>query len=328
MLSFFITHLHAADYYQLLAPIPGFLPQSTSNADTVSQYLPGLIKLTIAVAGGLAVIRIIVGGIQYMSTDAFSGKSSAKETIQNALIGLLLAISAFTILNTVNPNLLSINLNIQPVKQGGDISTNIGLDPNAPGNPYLCTADAPCHGGVALGFDTSGQATTTNCSTATPCTSGVLKCPSCIPIPDSSTVFPHLTQATGACRQPGPCLINDIFMTKLNELDKSLAKNNPPITWQVTELYPALGPDLAVGCFEKGTCVRASLASTNPDNIQTFLHILEDHVTANYEYNICPQAALTKFLQDNEQNLFLTARASKFICGDNAIPNTIVIRYQ
>jgi len=64
----------------------------------------------------LAVIMIIWGGIQYMSTDAISGKSEAKNTIQNAIWGLLLAISAWLILNTINPDLVKFNLNIEPIK--------------------------------------------------------------------------------------------------------------------------------------------------------------------------------------------------------------------
>ena len=70
----------------------------------------------IAIAGGLAVIMIIFGGIKYMSTDAFGGKNEAKNIIENAIWGLILAMSAWLILSTVNPNLVNFNLKI-PVQK-------------------------------------------------------------------------------------------------------------------------------------------------------------------------------------------------------------------
>jgi len=84
-------------------------PNCTTN---ISTYIPSLFVLLIALAGGLAVIMIVVGGIQYLSTDAVSGKSEGKERITNALVGLLLAIAAYIILNTVNPQILQFNLKI------------------------------------------------------------------------------------------------------------------------------------------------------------------------------------------------------------------------
>jgi len=98
--------------YTLLAPIDGYVGETTQ----ANSYLASIFKLAIAIAGGLAVIMIIWGGIQYMSTDAISGKSEAKNTIQNAIWGLLLAISAWLILNTINPDLVKFNLNIEPIK--------------------------------------------------------------------------------------------------------------------------------------------------------------------------------------------------------------------
>ena len=92
--------------YTLLAPIPlnGLQAGDTTEA-TASKYIEGLFILIIGIAGVLAVIKIIWGGIHYMSTDAFTGKSEARNSIENALWGLLLAIGAWMILNTVNPDL-------------------------------------------------------------------------------------------------------------------------------------------------------------------------------------------------------------------------------
>src|SRR3989344_3219148 len=99
--------------YTLLAPIPLEGAGAGDTQTTVaSQYIRGIFMLTIGLATGLAVIMIIFGGIKYMSTDAFTGKSEAREIIQNAIWGLLLVISAWLILSTINPKLVNFNLNI------------------------------------------------------------------------------------------------------------------------------------------------------------------------------------------------------------------------
>ncbi len=99
--------------YTLLAPIPlKGLEGGDTPTTTPGPYIEGIFTLIIAVAGGLAVVKIIFGGIKYMSTDAFTDKSEAKDTIQNALWGLLLVISAWLILNTINPALTTFKLTI------------------------------------------------------------------------------------------------------------------------------------------------------------------------------------------------------------------------
>jgi len=58
---------------------------------------------------------IMIGGVQYMSTDSISGKNDGKEKITGAIFGFLLAISAWLILSTINPALLGIDPKIAPV---------------------------------------------------------------------------------------------------------------------------------------------------------------------------------------------------------------------
>ena len=117
----------AQQEYTPLIPIQGLTrgdcDTSKSTADQISDtnckadlggYIPGLVRLAIQVAGALAVIMIVIGGVQYASSDAISGKSEGKERIQNAIYGLLLAIGAYIILYSVNPKTLSLQLTIAP----------------------------------------------------------------------------------------------------------------------------------------------------------------------------------------------------------------------
>lgn len=111
--------------YKLLTPLPHVETAPDSGVATANSYISGFFILIIMVAGGLAVLRIIFGGIQYMSTDAFSGKSEAKTIIEHAIWGLILAISAWLILYTVNPKLTTFNITLPtpsgtaPVGVGG-----------------------------------------------------------------------------------------------------------------------------------------------------------------------------------------------------------------
>ncbi|MDO8569323.1 MAG: pilin [bacterium] len=109
------TPVQGATDYTLLAPIPlGGADSTPAPQTTAKPYIEGVFKLIIGLAGGLAVVMIILGGIQYMSTDAFTGKSEARNTIQNAIWGLLLVIGAWLILYTINPKLVEFDLSIAP----------------------------------------------------------------------------------------------------------------------------------------------------------------------------------------------------------------------
>ena len=98
--------------YRLLEPIPFVGIPARPGTTTAQYYIPGLFRLLIAIAGGLAVVRLIWAGFQYMTTEAISGKSAAKGVINDSLWGLLLALSAYVILYTVSPGLVTFNLSI------------------------------------------------------------------------------------------------------------------------------------------------------------------------------------------------------------------------
>ena len=102
----------------------GYVPLAPLTGDKTSpinpeQYLPFLFDLLIGVSALLAIVMIVVGGITYMTSDVFSQKSHGKETITNALWGLLLVISAYMILYTVNPDLLKFRLSFPMINNPG-----------------------------------------------------------------------------------------------------------------------------------------------------------------------------------------------------------------
>ncbi len=104
--------------YNPLAPLPGIGgingPIDTAKSNAFSDYLNKLILLFIGLCAVLAFVMIFVGGIEYMTSELVSGKAAGIEKLTNAVLGLLLALGAFVILNTLNPELLNIGLNNIP----------------------------------------------------------------------------------------------------------------------------------------------------------------------------------------------------------------------
>jgi hypothetical protein len=93
--------------YELLAPIG-----TVTQVSSFGAYLKIVFEGTIGVAGVLAVVMIVICGIKMMTTEAISSRGEAKQCITNAIIGLLLAIGSWLILNTINPVLLDTTLGI------------------------------------------------------------------------------------------------------------------------------------------------------------------------------------------------------------------------
>lgn len=92
---------------EYLEPLPGLAGQ---DAD-LKGFLQGIFNIAIVIAGILAILMIVIGGVTYATTDAFSKKETGIGMITNAIFGLILALGAWIILNTINPDLAS-NLNI------------------------------------------------------------------------------------------------------------------------------------------------------------------------------------------------------------------------
>ncbi len=108
--------------YAPLSPLPG-IPSVIGSADTIG-YLQKFIFLAIGIAIVLAVLMFVIGGVQYMASDAFTSKDDAKDRMTMALFGLLIAFGAYLLLDAINPQLVTFKL---PSSLSGNL--NIGLPP-------------------------------------------------------------------------------------------------------------------------------------------------------------------------------------------------------
>jgi hypothetical protein len=119
----FLTFGHevfAVAKYFPLEPIRG-VSDGAGGVD-VGNFISNSVKLIIQIAGALAVIMIVIGGVQYLSTDAINDKSEGKERIQNAIYGLILAFASFIILQTINPGTLQLDLTLQNINPVESVS--------------------------------------------------------------------------------------------------------------------------------------------------------------------------------------------------------------
>lgn len=94
----------------ILQPLPGF----DEKAGGLGGYFTSMYQWIIGIAGVLAVLMIVVAGIEYM-TPTPSSKESAKNRAWAAISGLLLALVSYLILNTINPDLVKQSITLPNV---------------------------------------------------------------------------------------------------------------------------------------------------------------------------------------------------------------------
>ncbi|HVU06499.1 MAG TPA: hypothetical protein VHC46_01215 [Thermodesulfobacteriota bacterium] len=99
----------AQETYKPLTTIPNAFTENQPT-DPVS-LVKNIYGISIGIAAILAVCVIIYAGVLYTTSEAIGQKTDAKARWQHALIGLLILLSAYIILRTINVSLVNINLN-------------------------------------------------------------------------------------------------------------------------------------------------------------------------------------------------------------------------
>ena len=75
---------------------------SSNNANAFSNFIESIINLLLFVIGAVAVIMIIIGGIRYVTSNGDASQTkAARDTILYAIVGLVVAIMAYAIVNFV-----------------------------------------------------------------------------------------------------------------------------------------------------------------------------------------------------------------------------------
>jgi hypothetical protein len=99
---------------QIETPIPqSALEKGVSAAETntvkgAADYLGRVYTFAISIVGLVATVMFIIGGFQYLTSAGDASKiGAAKKRITDALIGLVLALGSYALLNTLNPQLVT-----------------------------------------------------------------------------------------------------------------------------------------------------------------------------------------------------------------------------
>lgn len=128
---------------KLNVPIPGLANFSLpvgKEGDFIyfpwlAEYIKAFYKFAISLSGVIAAMMIMAGGFTWLTSGGSSDRiTSAKNYIFGAVIGLILALGSYFILNVINPKLTtlsSIGSTIVPIMEGG-----AGGVAGGPSNPW------------------------------------------------------------------------------------------------------------------------------------------------------------------------------------------------
>jgi len=223
--------------YTLLEKIPGF---ASTNGSDLPAYIIAIYKLGLAVVTLSAVLMISIGGFLYLtSAGNTSSMGTAKGIIFDAVIGLVIALSSWVLLNVINPDLTTITLT--PIETG---VTAVGA-PGAgttliqsPVSPTMCVGDL-----TSAGCCPSDR--------RIPC----YACTGCTQIPSS---VPN----KGCGREV--CFLNPSLLGKIQAITGISG-------WRITESWPPTINHLST-CHTKGTCadLNNSGGPTDPVTIKKY----------------------------------------------------------
>jgi hypothetical protein len=100
--------------YNLLAPLPSpngmITTYEIGDTNQLSSYLNTALTIFIGICAVLAMIKIALAGLEYMTSELPGNKEDAKSGCLGAILGLVLALAAWPLLHQINPELLNADL--------------------------------------------------------------------------------------------------------------------------------------------------------------------------------------------------------------------------
>ena len=139
-------------------PIPGvtFTPAVENNGlieiPYLAQYISGIYRLSVGLGAILAAIMLVYGGFRYMLAASLSGVQDGKTIIQDALIGLVVLLSSYLILKTINPALVVMNpIRVSRIREEAALSQTGEFTGNPAETGITGTTETSACGGGASG---------------------------------------------------------------------------------------------------------------------------------------------------------------------------------
>lgn len=140
--------------------IPNFAESGSTTVSglTIGNYIRAVFIFFIWIVGILATVMITYGGIRWVAAAGNAGRiNDARATINNALIGLVLALSSYALLYIINPDLTrfnsinpqdvfkqTLNLQTEVIQLAGEIPTCNGVGAVVGSPTTVCTSAGQC----------------------------------------------------------------------------------------------------------------------------------------------------------------------------------------
>jgi hypothetical protein len=212
---------------------------STTRVLDVGDYIQAAYRYGIGIVVFLAGVMIMVGGLMYLTAGDSGRISRAKGLIVDSLLGLAVALSAYVILNTINPQLLSLQLpKIPIVKTESFVGCQATQYCYPCGEKYGLTQDYIEALKTSKITDTSSQKDNQAC--------------------DSKYIVPHSdSKKVVTCTGGGCGCASDGDCSDVNFKCLAVSNNNQPTGTACTKTKPKEGT-LGWGCYactpNKGSC--------------------------------------------------------------------------
>ena len=89
---------------------PEIFGDNQKSFGSLAEFLKNLFTVFLSLTIVIAVLSLIFAGVKYVLSTTPFGKGDGKALIQDALTGLLIALVAWLILNTINPEIKNWNI--------------------------------------------------------------------------------------------------------------------------------------------------------------------------------------------------------------------------
>ncbi len=248
--------------YTVLAPLPGTTKENcvtgTNCKADINSYLSGFLGLVIGIGAVIAMIMLGFYGFQYALSDSASVKMANKDKLWEIVQGLILIISAYAIIYTINPALLTFSLEITAPKITAPAVPATSTSGNQ--TPPSSIAPPALQSRITQTCPTCGPLTATTYSISQANIDRLI-CTTCAPMGN----LPYASSNLNKNIEPD-------MNNRLLALNNGLGQQN--ISWGVTEGYPPV-TNHQDNCHYNGTCIDAVIQDSAPTNVRDFI------VTAN-----------------------------------------------
>ena len=133
-------------YYELEVPIG-----SKYMVTDVADYIRTIYTFGVSIIGVVATVMIMFGGMKWLLAAGSQSKiGDAKEIIISAVVGLVLALTSYLLLNTINPKLVTMSsIAVETIKveaQGMEVTCVWSVEADVDLNGYLAVNNTECAG--------------------------------------------------------------------------------------------------------------------------------------------------------------------------------------